>query len=100
MEPAALYTYVMDTDVCAGCCLTTGKIVWFKFNSTSPMTSCKGISLSDVRVLSQKGMDTPSECWGLSKEASEKPSCFPKNGAPGLKRGDWKLTVDMNLKGK
>ena len=51
MEPAALYTYVMDTDVYAGCCLTAGKIVWFKFNSTSPMTSCKGISLSDVRVL-------------------------------------------------
>jgi hypothetical protein len=87
MEPAALYTYVMDTDVCAGCCLTTGKIVWFKFNSTSPMTSCKGISLSDVRVLSQKGMDTPSECWGLSKEASEKPSCFPKNGSSWFKEG-------------
>lgn len=51
------------------------------------MTSYKGINLSDVRVLSQKGMVTLSECWGLSKEASEKTAHFPQNGSSWFKEG-------------
>lgn len=61
---------MMDTDFYPGPCLTAGKIVWIKFNSTGHMTSCKCIKLSDVWVLSQTRMDNPSEFWGLSEKPS------------------------------
>ena len=48
----------------------------------------------------KRGWTLPVSAGGSARKRVRSPHAFPKMGAPGLKRGDWKLTVDMNLKGK